>query len=183
MTLTILLDLDGVLVDFTAGANAAHGRDGYVPTTWDFFTDDWGMTPDEFWKPTHDRAFWSALPWTDTGRDIMELCVDAVGEEQVYILTSGRGAGAAGGKAEWVHRELGWPWMNRLLIGHCKHLCAGPGRVLVDDADHNVEAFREYGGYAVLVPAPYNYMKASTENVVDWVRVGLRGYVEAMAHR
>ena len=37
-----------------------------------------------------------------------------------------------------------------------KHFCARPDALLIDDSDHNVEAFLAHGGQAILVPRPWN---------------------------
>lgn len=151
----ILLDMDGVLVDFNGGFCELHGRDGFVPDRWDAYS-AWGMTDHDLWAPTLDPDWWATLDWTDEGLPLLKFCVDAAGEDNVYFLTSGRSAAAAAGKTAWIERELGREWLDNLLIGHCKHLCAGPGRLLVDDGDHNVDAFIEAGGLAALVPRPWN---------------------------
>lgn len=156
MMATVLLDLDGVLVDFVGGICRAHGRDGYTPQCWDFYRSEWEMADAEFWKPTMQPAFWSQLDWTPDGRRIFNRCVQAVGWHSVYLLTSGRSAAAAAGKTTWVEREVGRDWLDRLLIGHCKHLCAHSSHILVDDYDRNVKAFRAAGGRSVLVAQPWN---------------------------
>ena len=46
-----------------------------------------------------------------------------------------------------------------------KHFCARPDALLIDDGDHNVEAFRANGGQTILVPRPWNslhYMPTET---------------------
>lgn len=167
----LFLDLDGVLCDFLGGICQAHGRAGYLPTTWDFYRDEWGMAARDFWMPADDPDFWASLDWTPEGQAILAACEAAVGAEQVYILTSGRAAPAAAGKTVWVKRELGRDYLDRLIIAHHKQLCAGPGRVLVDDADHNVDAFEGAGGCAVLVPRAWNRLGAG--DAVEAVRAGL----------
>lgn len=57
------------------------------------------------------------------------------------------------------------------VLSH-KDLYAKPGQILIDDADHNVEAFRSADGEAILVPRPWN--KGHGRNPVVEVREELR---------
>jgi hypothetical protein len=151
------LDLDGVLVDFVGGALAAHGRTlPIADVRWDFCTQIGfrGVDDPAFWAPL-GYDFWANLGWHADGRAIVGT-VDRLFEGQVALLTSPCDTlGCAEGKREWVRRHLP-EFSQRLLIGTSKHLVAGPGKVLVDDHDANVAAFRCGGGRAVLVPRPWN---------------------------
>lgn len=52
-------------------------------------------------------------------------------------------------------------YAKRLFIGSAKHLVAGPGKVLVDDHDTNVDAFAGAGGLTVQPPRPWNRFNGS----------------------
>lgn len=59
-------------------------------------------------------------------------------------------------KTNWLDRHLPEiPRKNRIWCS-CKHLCAGPGRVLVDDAIHNLEAWELSGGTSICMDRPWN---------------------------
>ncbi len=157
-----LLDLDGVLVDFVGGALSLHGK--HVPPSevrWDFLTQI-GLEPADFWRPL-GRSFWAGLPWTAEGRELLDVVEDVFGPENVCLLTSPCATpGCCEGKLDWVARELP-AYRRRVLVGACKHLVAGPGKLLLDDHDANVEAFREAGGSAILVPRPWNDRRAECD--------------------
>lgn len=63
------------------------------------------------------------------------------------------------GKVRWLYehfpKEKGRHFSD-FLIGNQKHLLAWPGRVLIDDAEANVEKFRSAGGEAILFPQVWN---------------------------
>ena len=152
------LDLDGVLVDFVGGALAMHGK--HIPPAevrWDFLTQIGfdGVNDERFWAPM-GRDFWAGLGWTADGRAILAAVEEAFGAEQVCLLTSPcLTPGCAEGKLDWVRRETPG-YARRVLVGPCKHLLAGPRKLLVDDHDANCEAFNRAGGASVLVPRPWN---------------------------
>jgi hypothetical protein len=151
------IDLDGVLVDFHAGAARHHG----VP-----YPDPWpsgvwhvdqvlGIEHTAFWS-TLDEFFWSELTPTTDGFQILSLVESVFGAERVCILSSPpRDPAALAGKCRWIQRHL--PRYDRqFLIGPCKHMVAGHDAVLVDDSDDNIHRFRRAGGTGVLVPRPWN---------------------------
>ena len=164
---SLLVDMDGVLVDFTGGIFAAHGiEDPYQQgaTGYDIanVVHEWGQIPkDKFWLPCDDHEFWANLPWTLDGKHLLEQCEKAA--DEVYLVTSPTLAcWAYSGKAAWVQRHLP-NYSRRVLIGghECRHLLARPGAVLVDDSEKNVQEFRGSGGTAVLVPRPWNSARGS----------------------
>lgn len=151
------LDLDGVLVDFVAGALAIHGADiepGQV--RWDFWT-QLGMDESAFWAPM-GFDFWAGLGWTAEGKELLHG-VEAIFGEKVLLMTSGLLPGAVEGKATWIRRELP-EYTRRFFVGAAKHLTAGPGKVLLDDHDGNTDRFAAHGGRAVLVPRSWNRRRA-----------------------
>lgn len=150
------VDLDGVLVDFIQGVCDKHKRSNpYVDSTVHGYRIEkiWNMPLSEFWAPL-DENFWETLPWMPDGQKILSLIEKSF--ENVYLLTSASGdPRAAFGKYAWVDRHL-THYRDRLLIGHCKHICAGKDRVLFDDVEDNTIQFCNSGGIGVLVPRPWN---------------------------
>ena len=73
------------------------------------------------------------------------------------------------GKLEWIHKYFP-EWMHRqYLMGPQKHLLAGPGSLLIDDSEENVEKFRQHDGQAILVPRPWNSLnRANTMKHIIW---------------
>ena len=109
----ILLDLDGVIVDFLKGAQALHGKSypGHPhdpqtqveQTPW-AIEPIWGLSPQELWAPL-DRSFWSNLePLPGMSAIISEL-ETRFGEENICLLTSPiRTDGCIDGKMDWITR-------------------------------------------------------------------------------
>lgn len=113
-------------------------------------------TVPEFWDCI-TRRVWSAIPESYEFRWLLEYCENAVGRENICILTSPTKDGDChSGKYEWIMAHFP-EWMHRqYLIGPRKYFCAHPDALLIDDSDHNVEQFRRWGGQAILVPRPWN---------------------------
>jgi 5' nucleotidase, deoxy (Pyrimidine), cytosolic type C protein (NT5C) len=161
----ILVDMDGVLVDFIGGALKAHGLK--VSST-SFYSQKqhlgkWnvetlmGLTDEEFWKPI-DREFWTNLEPTHDGLEMLGYIEMLFGLPNVYLWTSPcKNDGCYDGKRDWIRKYLNKQYLNKHLIaGPAKHLGAGPNKILVDDADHNVSAFSQAGGISCLVPRLWN---------------------------
>jgi hypothetical protein len=169
----IFLDLDGVLVDFVRGALVAHGEPADTPVTgWSFDREvaaRRGITPEEFWAAC-DEAFWAGLDWTADGRALLAACETAAGPDRVFLLsTPCKTRGCLQGKQDWVDRHLP-AYSRKVFFGAAKEAFAGPGKVLVDDYDKNVERFQAAGGWTVLVPRPWNqrryFLPGSAASVV-----------------
>lgn len=157
----IFIDMDGVLVDFVAGALAAHGmepteeilksREMYQPM---------GITKQEFYEGI-DRLgewFWCSLQPTIWADDLMKAVKTANGRTGWSIATAPtRNSTSAKGKVLWMKEMFGVGFKN-YLIGKNKHFLARPGHLLIDDSEEQVDRFREHGGQAILVPSPSNRM-------------------------
>lgn len=161
------LDLDGVLVDFVRGAFEAHGstlhRDDPLGVRWGL-DDQLGFGGDRkplFWAP-FGRAFWAGLPWTPEGRRVLDHVERLFGHRVVLLTSPCDTDGSVQGKLEWVRRELP-EYRRRVFVGPAKPMLAGPGKVLVDDYDGHVEAFRVEGGQAVQPPRPWNRRRSECD--------------------
>jgi 5'(3')-deoxyribonucleotidase len=170
----IALDLDGVLVDFVAGACMWHEldvprEDVWPPGCYDLETLV-GMRKDEFWDGM-TREFWATLPWIPEGQEILEMCCKAVGASNIVIATTPTfNPECAAGKMDWIYKNLPASFKRRFLIGPPKHFLAHPNMILVDDADKNYGEFLAHQGCAVLVPRIWNSNHANRHRVVDYVR-------------
>jgi len=141
--------------DIVAAANVLHPHDTFTAET--------------FWK-TIKRDFWANAPKSAECDGLILTCGGIVGPENVCILSSPTlDPDCLAGKLEWIQRVLP-PWIHRqFLIGPCKHFCAKPGSLLIDDRDRNVRDFRQAGGQAILMPRPWN--SAHAEDPADCVRL------------
>lgn len=163
----IFLDCDGVLADFVSASLAYHGRSEKHDDikTWNYFA-EWGMTPEEFWRPLRGRHFWANLkpyPWATE----LYTALKALGD--VTIVTSpSDDIECASGKAEWLDFHLGIR-PEDCFIGKKKHLLSGNG-VLVDDSESQWRMFVNTGGRCVLFPQPWNCAQGKWFDVVGSVK-------------
>jgi len=174
----ILLDMDGVLVDFVGGACRAHGvADPYETAAGQGEYDMarlFGIPRGEFWEPMRCRQFWVDLEPTDDCAAILHAVIRAVGFDNVCLLTNPcTTPEAASGKMEWIKRYLP-AFLDRFLIGPAKHFCAGQHTILIDDYDQNIRTFSDAGGGVILVPRPWNSAHMETQTAAQWIKWCLR---------
>lgn len=164
----IYLDMDGVLVDLVrhtyrlfAITPAEVDRRHADTKTWDGISiqiadvlgvDFVDQDLQELWE-AEGQAFWASVPWLDGGRELLDVCNASA---PVMLLSTPTWApSCVAGKLEWIQRET--PTLARAYaLCPAKHMVAHPGALLIDDGEHNVEAFRKAGGMAFLWPAPWN---------------------------
>lgn len=166
----IFLDLDDVLNQFTMPALARVGCNVDLTSFRDFWP-GWGFdiikaanalhptrsfALTEFWG-MFKRTDWANFPKSDEFDFLLQQSEALVGRENICILTTPiLDPNCAAGKMEWIYKNCP-KWLHRqYLIGPCKHMCARPDALLIDDSDKNVKAFRDHGGQAILVPRPWN---------------------------
>jgi 5'(3')-deoxyribonucleotidase len=162
MDTKLLLDLDGVLVDFTGGLSKFVNEplDPFpFPGEFNFIELlDYSKDPDNknLWNAL-DVNFWANLEWTEYGRDILEW-IESNFCDQVYICTTATNNPTSYiGKQQWMEKHLPrYLWEGRLIFTQSKQALASPHTILVDDRDKSVDKFCCAGGYGVLVPAPWN---------------------------
>lgn len=154
----ILVDMDGVLVDFVGGSFRALGRSvPFDEIRWDYYS-QLGMTEDDFWHAIHaiGSDFWSnldPLPWCrDLIRIVGEIC-----PTWEIASTPSKHPSAQSGKAEWLDHYLGnGQSFEDYNLTRRKWRLAKPGVVLIDDNDKNCRQFCDHGGESVLFPQPWN---------------------------
>lgn len=177
---TILLDMDGVVVDFVGGCCEAFDQDpasldGWMDSGrgWRFF-EAWGLTESDFWA-TIDRqgeSFWEylqPLPWA---RQLFDGLTQLA---PVYFCSSAALTPYAwSGKVKWLREFVGIGHFNDIVLTTHKHLLARPSNCLVDDNEANEKAFLLAGGHAVLFPQRWNRraghdIELAMEEVERWV--------------
>jgi 5'(3')-deoxyribonucleotidase len=161
----ILLDMDGVLVDFLGGVCRFHNKtyDGHPhnpetqteQTPWNI-EPLFEMTAPALWDPL-GREFWQNLEPIPHCHEVVEILTRKFGEENICLLTSPiRTDGCIDGKMDWIRKHL--PQFKRqFLIGPAKQFAASPRHCLVDDHAKNIESFRDAGGHVFMFPAPWNH--------------------------
>jgi 5'(3')-deoxyribonucleotidase len=130
----LFLDLDGVLADFDAGAQALLGM---TPTE---FEEHHGRR--EFWRRIASAPnFYGTLPQMPDARRLF----DAVEHLKPTILTGlPVGNWAAPQKVQWAHEHF--PDVPIITcMARDKHLHMSEGDVLVDDRDNHRAAFEREG--------------------------------------
>lgn len=163
MRLRAFVDVDGVLADLVTALAAALGKDdlhrGNWPATYSL-SDALGEPIDRIWgHPSVEGAeFWAKLPklpWADA---LVDMLVRRFQGDVCFLTQPVRDPASLGGKKEWLREH--YPDIP-FLIGNQKRLVAAPGFVLVDDHLINAEDWRDGGGDAILIPAPWNPLRGS----------------------
>jgi len=168
----ILLDLDGVIRDWTGGVFKWFDVEPIVGTTWDATTrhicKEYGITESYFWDK-QDYNFWYGLKMYPYAQRVLGL----LPIDKTCILTSPT-LDNAGGSQRWIASKL-HAYFNRkhYLIGPAKQFCASPDALLIDDSDTNVKKFREAGGNAILFPQPWNKNADLIGRRVDYIKMKL----------
>lgn len=153
----IFLDCDGVLADFHGAACEVHGKPKETADRWNFY-ENWGMTHNEFWKPIQElgESFYmdyvKPLPWAAT---VWHLCNEA--DDVIIATTCAHHPEGLMGKRRWVNYYMPDDEAEMIFITR-KELLASPRRLLIDDNDDNIDAFRRYGGTAWTFPRDWNYL-------------------------
>jgi len=176
MKKTILLDMDGVLVDLVPEVYKHFGK-VYDPETYPgdtyCLTEALGMKHN-IWNE-FDYEFWADLPKTSYCDKIITRAVNLAGEYNVHICSYACTPDAAAGKLLWLEKHYGNLWSQRLIMTRNKWVLAQPGYILVDDRCHSCREFGDEGGESVIVPRPWNEMRAFHKS---WGDVTLRGMYE-----
>ena len=171
---TIILDLDGVVVDFVTSAMKMWYAEGEYPESagWDIvkacnmLRDSKGLpklSEKQFWSACR-HSFWTRLKFYPGAQDFIKTLEDRFGWENIVICTSDTLCPqSASGKSQWIATNMP-RYKRQRFIGSQKWRLANPNTILVDDADHNCERFEAAGGKAVLVPRPWNSRSADKNN-------------------
>jgi hypothetical protein len=173
----IISDVDGVVADFVSGALSVHRRQDYQVKAYDWFVEDWGMTPEQFWGPIRNegQTFYQhhvpQYPWT------LEYLMLIQQYGPVVLATDNPAdPGLSASKTRWLNDFL-WGLDTFVTMRGTrnlgKELLASPDRILIDDSDGNVKKFREHNGHAVLFPQPWNGARDHTNRRMDYLRNNL----------
>ena len=168
-----LVDMDGLLTDFLAGAmnmmNIAHGTN-FQPAEyaklWGRFdiNEFYGVSEEEFRHVlSYDDKFWEHLKPTAYG---LKLYFWLNRIAPVTIVTSPTSCqDAPSQKLRWLQHYLKIKATDVVLC-YKKHLLAGNG-ILIDDLPENVNNFIAAGGEAILVPSEWNTPNVTFKMVVN----------------
>ena len=177
----VFLDMDDVMVDFVGGLHRLLDIP-YNIKQYPYVLGKWEMLNKEvlgFSYKTIDSIctaeFWRNLQWTEDGRSIFSLVQRHFGFRSIHLATKiMSNPGCCSGKYLWVCEHLEDYFAKHLiLISGTKAVLAGPGSLLIDDCDKNVEEFRAAGGQAILVPRPWNKLHEQANNTLQVVKYEL----------
>lgn len=163
---TVFFDLDGVLADFVRGAMAYHRK--YIPigdVRWDF-PPQLGFDSENdpaFWNPLGE-IFWKNLGILYDGMQVLYKLREIFPVHNIGVISSPcRTYGCDAGKRYWVEMNLPSDMRRNVFIGNNKHLIAGPGKLLIDDSDENIDKWIKAGGWGILAPRPWNRERQHTD--------------------
>ena len=166
---TIFVDIDDVLNEFTMRAMKYLGCNVNISNFNDWPVDCVAMidgvskiapifnkiSEHAMWGKFY-KEFWAALPISDLCNKLLKECQHLVGQKNVFLLTRPTDySSCAAGKVEWIQRNLPG-YSQQYFIGHKKAVIANQNNLLIDDNEINCESFKKRGGYAILVPRPWN---------------------------
>jgi len=165
----VLVDLDGVLVDFVGSMARVLGR------RWDPAACRGEYDPGKLFGCDTDlfsvfgADFWETADWMPDGKRIWDVVRAAVQDGRKILICSSptHETGSVTGKLRWIERELGGAWTRQYVFTPRKEALARPGVLLIDDCDAVVQAFEAAGGSALLVPRPWNSMHGWS-GPTDW---------------
>lgn len=160
------LDIDGVLAQchetalMQFGAYMVPNKPMYQIVNDQANPPGFAWTGDTFWNSfRHD--FWADLPKTDLCDPLVQLSVDLVGVENVFIVTRPTANHQSySGKSQWVSRNL--PELKDNLIIATKKYRVEHNSVLVDDSPENLTDWTN----SVLVPRPWNGHYSNDDKVL-----------------
>jgi 5'(3')-deoxyribonucleotidase len=147
----------------------------------DHYYQEQDFTVQEFWN-CFDRETWRNVPPSDELPMLLRNCVALVGRKNICILSAPVDSpGCLEGKLDWIHKYLP-KWLHQqFFIGSQKYLLARPGALLIDDAEHNIKAFKEHGGQTLLVPRPWNSLH--DVNTIEHLTEAFRKLLERKRNR
>jgi len=124
--------------------------------------------PSAFWAEMK-REVWATIPKSPQFWPLIRLARDAVGPENVFILTTATlSPDCLAGKLEWIREHCPEYFRRQFYMGGpYKRLLAGPGALLVDDNEDNCREFCEHGGSAILFPRPWNILRHVKEGDIE----------------
>lgn len=169
----ILLDMDGVLADFTGGAlrelNAFTGQSYTVKDYARLFgkfgiNEFYGIPEQQFWTiiDQNDR-FWIDLEMIPWALDLYWMLREIA---PVTILTTpNENPICAADKIIWLDNNMKISGKD-VILAHKKYLLAGNG-ILIDDREKNCQEFIDAGGEAVFVPSSWNTEDLTYKDVIS----------------
>lgn len=171
---TILLDLDGTIVNFCGGVSRLFGKTPeWLDENWTVGIKDvceaLSIKKSQLWSRVNSTdKFWETLepyPWLD---ELMDL----LSKEDVHICTSPGicDANAMHGKAKWINKYLGSKFSKNFIFTPNKWMLAKPDRILIDDYDKQCNGFVQHGGLAIVFAQHWNSNYMNSHRKIEYVK-------------
>lgn len=203
----ILIDMDGVIVDFVHGALRAHAGNISLARHLDYWINsgrwpkrEWfipkvlGITEEYFWEIIDQIPyFWEALEPYECATDLIIGCQQIVGKENVFLCSvPSRNPESASGKLKWLANwgiKIGFDsaaLRRQYILTPKKHLLAHYNKILIDDSDTNCHSFVAHGGAACIYPRHWNSAgmapdeETGVAQVLESVKIWHNGYINIM---
>lgn len=175
----VILDMDGVLTNFYKGVCDAFGKSSELKgkISYDFWNSWDDKTTRDQINAICNKDFWRNLEWHDEGKEILEILESAYGAENIELVTRPMDhAGSWNGKKLWIMDNM-IDYRDRLTVTtRSRSVYAASDVLLIDDWESNVNAFREAGGQAILIPRPWNLL--ARHKVIQHLKNELRSIQE-----
>lgn len=154
----IFLDMDDVLLDTANYFYKWHKAESPYLTSTNLGKRDNGEMIGLNWQKAWNELpfeFWSSIPKAPFADNLISVCEDSVGEENVFILTSAiSNTDCYAGKSAWINKYLP-KYKSKLFIGQKKHIVVDEYSLLIDDYEKhekNFSAFNKANNF-LLFPA------------------------------
>lgn len=125
-----------------------------------------GMSHSEAWESL-PYEFWYSIPKMPWADDLIKLCEDIVGKENVYILSSQiANEGCVSGKTSAVNDYFP-SYKNKLILAKNKQILVDRSSLLIDDYEGHLKSFVNAGKYRnfFLFPSITNSFYLTAQNM------------------
>jgi len=146
----VFIDMDGVLTDFERRFEQFAGvtPDEYMSQKEIQYGKD--KANEQFWELVDKQIgvrFWAGMPWMPEGEELYKY----IKKYKPSILTSpSREESSRIGKGVWVKRNMSGVPVKFGYGANGKAKFAGPNKILIDDREDNISAWKAAGGIGIL---------------------------------
>jgi len=174
----ILLDLDGVVIDY-CGAVIKYFDLGVLDNSLleynsieKIYMEKTGDTRSGFWK-RQGEDFWMSLPMYPWAEELLEML-----KPYKPIIATAPTLNNAGWRQHWIMKNMpDYFHDKRYLIGPAKWAAASRSTLLIDDKPGNLEAFTKAGGHVLMFPQPWNVGTAALKkDRFEWFKTAFEFY-------